>query len=259
MSQLNIRALKFRIVREGDSIPELLSEALSRSSTRLRTGDVIAISSKVIAISEGRIRSLAIVRPTLRAKNLARKYSISPDFAQVVLEEADSVLGGVKGALLTIKDGNSTANAGVDRKNAPPQSVVLWPSNSDASARAIRDSIQSHLGKKIGVLIVDSRVTPLRLGTIGLAIGCAGFQAVRDLRGTRDLSGRRIEITRQAIADGIAAAAHLVMGEGSERTPFVLVRGAPASFQGRSGVGPAKLVPKDCLYMSQIIRATPAN
>ncbi len=259
MSRLNIRPLKSRIVREGDSILELLSEALSRSSMRLRTGDIIAISSKVVAISEGRIRSLVTVRPTLRAKNLARKYSMSPAFAQVVLEEADSVLGGVKGAMLTIKDGDSTANAGVDRKNAPEQSVVLWPSNSDASARAIRDSIQSHRSKKVGVVIVDSRVTPLRLGTIGLAIGCAGFQAVRDLRGTKDLSGRRIEITRQAIADGIAAAAHLVMGEAGERIPFVLVRGAPASFQGRSGIGPAKLSPKDCLYMSQIIRASPAE
>ena len=259
MSQLNIRPLKSRIVLEGDSILELLSESLSRSNTRLRTRDVIAISSKVIAISEGRIRSLADVRPTFRAKNLARKYSIGPDFAQVVLDEADSVLGGVEGALLTIKDGDSTANAGIDRKNAPEQSVVLWPRNSDASARAIRDSIRTHFRKKVGVVIVDSRVTPLRLGTIGLAIGCAGVQAVRDFRGTNDLSGRRIEITRQAIADGIAAASHLVLGEAGERTPFVLIRGAPAIFQGRSGIGPAKLAPKDCLYMSQIIRATPAR
>ena len=256
MSRLSIKPLKSRIVRQGDSILELFSEALSRSNMTLRKGDIIAISSKIVAISEGRIRGLANVRPTLKAKNLARSYSISPDFAQVILEEADRVLGGVKGALLTIKDGDSTANAGVDRKNSPEQSIVLWPSNSDASARAIRASIQTHLGKKVGVVIVDSRVTPLRLGTIGLAIGCAGVQAVRDFRGTKDLSGRSIEITRQAIADGIAAASHLVMGEASERTPFVLIRGAPASFQGRSGIGPAKLAPKDCLYMSQIIRAT---
>ena len=256
MSQLNIRALKSRLVREGDSIHELLSDALSRSNTRLRTGDVIAISSKVVAISEGRIRSLARVRPTSRAKNLARKYSIPPAFAQVVLEEADGVLGGVRGALLTIKNGDSTANAGADRKNAPDESVVLWPPNSDASAEAIRESILSRLGKKVGVVIVDSRVTPLRLGTIGFAIGCAGFQAVRDLRGTRDLSGRRMEITRHAIADGIAAAAHLVMGEADEKTPFVVVRGAPALLRGRSGIGLAKLAPEDCLYMSQIIRAT---
>jgi coenzyme F420-0:L-glutamate ligase len=259
MSQLNIRALKSRLVRDGDSIVELLSEALSRSNARLRTGDIIAISSKVVAISEGRIRGLVRVRPTLRAKNLARKYSIPTAFAQIVLEEADRVLGGVRGALLTIKNGDSTANAGVDRKNAPQQSVVLWPLNSDASAEDIRESIQSRLGKKVGVVIVDSRVTPLRLGTVGLAIGCAGFQAVRDLRGTRDLSGRRIEITRHAIADGIAAAAHLVMGEADERTPFVVVRGAPASFQGRSGIGSAKLAQNHCLYMSQIIRTTPAN
>lgn len=235
---------------------ELLSEALSRSNTRLQTGDVIAISSKIVAISEGRVRSLARVRPTPRARKLASKYSIPPAFAQVVMEEADKILGGVRGALLTTKDGDSTANAGVDRKNAPEESVVLWPRDSDASARAIRGSIQAHLGKRVGVVVVDSRVTPLRLGTVGLAIGCAGFQAVRDLRGTKDLSGRRVEITREAVADGIAAAAHLVMGEAGERTPFVLVRGAPALFRGKSGIGPARLAPKDCLYMSQIIRPT---
>ncbi len=259
MSQLSVQPLKSRIVQEGDPIFELLSEALSRRHTRLRTGDIIAISSKVVAISEGKIRSLAKVRPTLRAKKLGRKYSVSPLFAQVVLEEADRILGGVTGALLTIKDGDSTANAGVDRKNAPEGSVVLWPTNSDASARTLRYSIQTHLRKKVGVVIVDSRVTPLRLGTVGLAIGCAGIQAVRDLRGIKDLSGRRMEITRQAIADGIAAAAHLVIGEASERTPFVLIRGAPALFRGRSGIGSAKLAPKDCLYISQIVRTTPAK
>src|SRR2546428_14059272 len=86
------------------------------------------------------------------------------------------------------------------------------------------------LGKRVGVVIVDSRVTPLRLGTIGLAIACSGFPPVRDSRGTKDLYGRKAQITLQALADGIAGAAHLLMGETKETIPFVLVRGAPVRF-----------------------------
>ncbi len=248
--------LPSQLVRERDAIPELLSEALSKKKIRLRTEDVIAISSKVIAISEGRIRSLSDMMPTRRARKLGGRYSLPPAFVQIVLEEADEVLGGVKGALLTIKDGDAAANAGIDRKNAPEGSVVLWPSNPDSSARKIRDSLYRRFGKRVGIVIVDSRVTPLRLGTIGFAIGCAGFRPIIDLRGTNDLSGRPIEITSHAIADGVAAAAHLVMGEASEQAPFVLVRGAPVPFQGRSSIRLAKLTPSYCLYMSQIPRQT---
>jgi len=251
--------LQSRLVRESDSILEVLSEALSKSKVRLRTHDIIAISSKVVAISERRIRSLTRVRPTLQARKLAREYSLPPPFVQLVIEEADEVLGGVKGALLTIKDGDATANAGLDRKNAPDGAVVLWPRNPDSSAKRLRDSLYRKFGKKVGVVIVDSRVTPLRLGTVGFAIGCAGFQPIRDLRGATDLSRRPIEITRHAIADGVAAAAHLVMGEATEQIPFAILREAPVSFLGRSSVRMAKLAPTYCLYMSQIIRPTREN
>ena len=212
----------------------------------------MAVSSKLVSISEGKIRDLGHVTPSVKARKLAADYSLNPAFAQTVLDEADRVLGGVKGALLTIKNGDAVANAGVDRKNAPRDSVVLWPEDPDSSARTIRKSIRRKLGRDVAVLIVDSRVTPLRLGTLGMAIGSAGLKPVEDLRGRTDLYGRRIEMTFQSVADSIAAAAQLVMGEGSERRPFAIVRLAPARFMKSDGIRGAKLASNQCLYMSQI-------
>jgi coenzyme F420-0:L-glutamate ligase len=164
------------------------------------------------------------------------------------------VVGGVKGALLTVKNGDAVANAGIDRKNAPEGAVVLWPRKPDLSASSIRRSIQRRSGNNVGVVIVDSRVSPLRLGTTGFAIGSAGFEPVEDLRGTSDLFGRRIEITLRAIADGIAASAQLVMGEDSDQIPFAIIREAPIKFGDGHGVRSTKLAWNQCLYMSQIPR-----
>ena len=212
----------------------------------------MSVSSKIVGIAERRIRYLDGIKPGSKARRLARKHSLTPAFAQVVLDEADTVVGGVKGALLTVKNGDAVANAGVDRKNAPEGTVVLWPRDPDHSASSLRRSIQRRSEKKVGVIIVDSRVSPLRLGTTGFAIGSAGFEPVEDLRGSVDLSGRRIEITLRAIADGIAASAQLVMGEASDQIPFAVVREAPVKFAGGQGIRSAKLAWNQCLYMSQI-------
>jgi coenzyme F420-0:L-glutamate ligase / coenzyme F420-1:gamma-L-glutamate ligase len=240
------------IARPGDSIPELFFKALARNHVRLKTRDIVAISSKIIGIAERRIVFLDSVRPGSRARSVSRKYSLNPSFAQAVVDEADSVVGGVKGTLLTVKNGDAVANAGIDRKNAPEGAVVLWPRDADTTARNIRRSIRRKTRKNVGVVIVDSRVSPMRLGTTGFAIGCAGFESVEDLRGRVDLFDRRIQITIRSIADGVAASAQLVMGEGSEQIPFAIVREAPVSFGNGHGIRSSKLAWGRCLYMSQI-------
>jgi coenzyme F420-0:L-glutamate ligase / coenzyme F420-1:gamma-L-glutamate ligase len=244
--------IESRIVRPGDSIPELFLEALAKKRVSLRARDVVAVSSKIVGIAENRIRFLHNIRPGLRARMLSRKYSIDPAFVQVVVDEADTVIGGVKGTLLTVKNGDAVANSGIDRKNAPDGAVVLWPRNADVSARKIRASVRRRSRKDVAVVIVDSRVSPLRLGTTGFAVGCAGFEPVEDMRGSKDLFGRRIEITIRAIADGIAASAQLVMGEASDRIPFAIIRDAPVSLSDKQGIRSAKIDRNQCLYMSQI-------
>ena len=246
--------LRSSLARPGDSIPDLFCKALAKNRMRLETRDILAVSSKIVGIAENRIRYLDSIKPGSKARSLARKHSLTPPFAQAVLDEADIVVGGVKGALLTVKNGDAVANAGIDRKNAPEGAVVIWPRNADLSAVKIRQSIRRRSGKNVGVVIVDSRVSPMRLGTTGFAIGCAGFKPVEDLRGGVDLFGRRIEITFRAIADGVAASAQLVMGEASDQIPFAIVRDAPVRLGNGHGIRPAKLAWNRCLYMSQIPR-----
>jgi coenzyme F420-0:L-glutamate ligase/coenzyme F420-1:gamma-L-glutamate ligase len=252
-----VHPLRSAIIKPGDSLLDIFSSALEKSRTGLKDGDIVAISSKVVAISQCRIVKLSQVKPSHRAITLARKYSLLPAFAQTVLDEADSVVGGVRKTLLTLSDGDATANAGIDRKNAPQDSLVLWPADPDETARKLREGIRRRFGRKVGVVIVDSRVTPLRLGTVGFAIGSSGFLPVEDLRGRTDLSGRQVEITFHAIADGVASAAQLVMGETSEQKPFAIIRGFPVHPSGGAGMANAKLALKDCLYMSQIVQGRP--
>ncbi len=161
--------IRSNLAKPGDAIPELFSKALAKNRMRVESKDIVAVSSKIVGIAENRIRYLVNIRPGPQARRLSRKHSISPSFAQAVLDEADNLVGGVKGALLTVNNGDAVANAGIDRKNAPEGAVVIWPRNADLSAVKIRQSIRRRSGKNVGVVIVDSRVSPMRLGTTGFA------------------------------------------------------------------------------------------
>ncbi len=249
---MELYPLRTGLVKSRSSLIGALQEALDKSKIRPRNGDIVAIASKVVATGEGRVLPLSRVKPTKRAVRLGKKYSLQPEFVQVVLDEADEVYGGVHGALLTLKDGQATANAGVDQKNAPQNSVVLWPRHPQVSAVMLRRALKTRLGLDLGVVIVDSRVTPLRLGTIGLSLASVGFKPIKDFRGKPDLYGKKARITFQALGDGVAAAAQLLMGEAAEAVPFVLVREAPVEFGTENGERLEKMRTKDCLYMAQI-------
>jgi coenzyme F420-0:L-glutamate ligase len=167
--------------------------------------------------------------------------------AAVVMNEAEQILGGVNGFLLTVKNGMLTPNAGVDVKNSPPGTATLWPINPDRSARQLRRNLERRYRTTIGVEIVDSHVTALRLGTVGLAIGVSGFVPIRDRRGIRDLFGRPIRVTQENVADDMAAAAHSLMGESAERVGAVIIRGASVQVSEAGNGGLIKLSRKKCL------------
>ena len=249
---MQLYPLRSKLILPGDSLATRFSDALSASRLRVKDADIIAVTSKVVSLSERNVVSLSRVRPTALARRFGRKFGMPPEFAQVVLNEADAVYSGVPGVLLTLKNGDAIANSGVDRKNAPGDSVIPWPVDPHRSAEDLRRSLFRKLQKRVGVVIVDSRVTPLRLGTIGLAIASSGFRPVQDPRGSKDLYGRKVHITLRALADGIAGAAQLLMGETRESIPFVLVRGAPVKLGGQKSSYSMTLPVKDCLYMSQI-------
>jgi F420-0:gamma-glutamyl ligase len=181
--------------------------------------------------------------------------------AAVVVNEADQILGGVNGFLLTVKNGILTPNAGVDLKNSPPGTATLWPINPDRSAHQLRLNLERRYKTTIGVEIVDSHVTALRLGTVGLAIGVSGFVPIRDRRGVRDIFGRSVRVTQANVADDMAAAAHSLMGESAERVGAVLIRGAPVE-ACRVGNGELiKLSRKKCLIGNSlaIMTSSPAH
>ncbi len=199
-------------------------EGALRGAGGLRPGDILAVTSKVVSFDEGRVVGLAHLRPTKRALALARKARVDPAFARLVLDESDLVLGAVPGAIVCLKDGHLIANAGADQSNAPPGFAVVWPKDPWGSAERIRRWAAARAGGPVGVLITDSHCEPLRLGTSGVALACAGFLPVEDVRGRQDLFGHTMRITFRAVADGLASAAVLKMGEVDESTPAAIVR-----------------------------------
>ena len=244
--------MKLSIVRPGQRTDKILIKALRKSKLELCDGDVVAVASKIVSTAEERTISLDDAKVSKETLRIARKWHIDRRLVAVVRDEADVILGGVPGFLLTLKNGILTANAGIDLKNSPGGTAIRWPSDADASASTIRKSLEHEFHARIGVIIVDSRVTPMRLGTVGLAIGASGLVPTRDDRGRSDLYGRKTKVTQTNVIDDLASSAHLLMGETSERIAAVVVRKAPIRLQKRADSKGARLRVGRCLIASNL-------
>jgi len=201
-----------------------LIEAIGASGETLQNGDVVAVSSKYAAISEGRVVALADIEVTPEAAAIAERYHMNPKIAQLVRGEADHVFGGIPGFLLTYKDGILSPNAGIDRSNIPSGYAVLFPKHPYQLAAEIRRALRKRLNVDVGVILTDSWLMPGRLGTSGVALATAGFYPIQDERGKEDLFGNPMQVTQRGIADAICQCAQLVMGERDEATPIAIVR-----------------------------------
>lgn len=248
---MRLYAVKTRTIRTGDDLIEVILESLREQNLELEDNDILSITSKIIAYAEGRIVKLSDIKPSNNAKRLAEQFSLQPEFAELILCEADKIYGGVEKAVLTLKNGILTANAGIDNKNAPKDYAVLWPNDAQKWATSIREEIKRKTGKHVAVLIVDSGLIPLRMGTTSLALAVAGFKPVKDCRGDKDIYGKPLIITRHAIADNLASAAHLLMGEAAEKTPVVLIKDAPVDFDDNVYGSADMMMPfKKCIFMN---------
>ena len=241
-----------KLIEPEDNLVDTILDGLHGQKVSIDDGDVLLIASKVVSTVQGRLVRLGSIEPSEKARKLAKKFDLEPGFVELVLREAEEVCGGVPKALLTMKNNLLMANAGVDHKNAPKGYAALWPKKPHESAEKIRNEILEKTGKHVGVLIVDSRVTPLRIGTTGVAIGIAGFPPIEDCRTERDLYGNPILITRHALADDLASAAHLIMGEANEQIPAVLSKKVPANPTEKTDPDSATILAKECLFMSYI-------
>ncbi|MCU0498978.1 MAG: coenzyme F420-0:L-glutamate ligase [Anaerolineae bacterium] len=193
----------------------------------LQDGDILAVSSKYAAISQGRIVDLESIVVSEEGAAIAKRYQMNPQLAQLVLQEADHIFGGIQlGFLLTHKDGILSPNAGIDRSNIPSGKAVLFPLDPYATAQAIRRELRTRLGVDIGIVLTDSWLVPGRYGTMGLALASAGFKPVQDERGKLDLFGNAMQVTQRGIADQLCVCAQMVMGERDEATPLAIIRGS---------------------------------
>lgn len=250
---MQLYPVKMPIVKSGDDLAELVHEALGKLRLEVENNDVLALASKIVSYAQGRVVKLSEVKPSEKARKLAKEYSLEPEFAELVLVEAGEVYGGVKKAVLTLKDCVMIPNAGIDNKNAPIGSAVLWPENLVEWLRFFRNEINRRTGKRLAVIVVDSGLIPLRIGTVGLALAVAGFNPIREWRGKKDLFGRTVLITRHAVADDLASAAHLLMGEAAEKTPVVFIKDAPVDFDDKVHASSEMMMPfKECIFMNTL-------
>ncbi len=231
------------LVQPGDNIATFITTAIQQIGLTLTSHDIVVIAQKIVSKSEGCFVRLSEVTASARALELAKITGKPPAYVEVVLWDTASVIRARQNLLLVEhKLGFISANAGIDQSNvAPPLSpplegtkggdiVLRLPPDPDASARAIRQKLAELTGAHPPVLIIDSHGRPWRWGTVGVTIGLSGLAPVQDLRGTPDLFGRRLQHTDVGLADQIAAAASLVMGQAAEGCPVVIMRGLPFIF-----------------------------
>lgn len=229
-TQLCLTALPgLPLIGPGDDLSGLILEALDRADLRLFDGDLLVVAQKVVSKAEGRQVDLAQIQPSPQAMQLARETEKDPRLVQVILSESKEVLRARPGLIVVEhRLGFVCANAGVDHSNVEGEGwVLMLPEDPDGSARRLRAELERVSGARLGVLIIDSHGRAWRTGTVGVAIGVAGFPALLDLRGQPDLFGELLLSTQVGLADELAAAASALMGQADEGRPVVHVRGLP--------------------------------
>lgn len=232
-----------KITHKNTDIFEILEKYLPK----IQENSVVVVTSKIIAICEGRIVPI----------NKANKDELVRQEADYYIPKEENAYG----VYLTIKDNMLVATAGIDESNSQ-EYFVLWPKNPQKSANEIRTYLKKvHKVKNLGVIVTDSKTTPLRMGVIGAAIAHSGFNAVNDKIGTPDIFGKELKVTKVNVSDGLSAASVLQMGEGNEQTPLSVITDIPfVVFQDRNpnkkelGFLHGEL--KDDLYAS-VLLATP--
>jgi coenzyme F420-0:L-glutamate ligase/coenzyme F420-1:gamma-L-glutamate ligase len=222
------------LIRQGDNLADIVVNALEKDKITAEDNDILVFAQKIISKAEGRAVNLARVIPSQKAVELARQIEKDARVIELILRESNAVLRTRPGTIIVEhKLGFICANAGIDHSNVagigdPAEEwVLLLPAEPDGSAARLRNEIIARTGKSIAILIIDSHGRAWRNGTVGTAIGLAGLPGLQDLRGQPDLFGFELRITQVGVADELAAAASLAMGQAAEGTPIVHVRGFP--------------------------------
>jgi coenzyme F420-0:L-glutamate ligase/coenzyme F420-1:gamma-L-glutamate ligase len=215
------------LIKDGDNLAELISNAAEKQGTPLVENDIIVVTHVVVSKAEGNIIDLDKVIPSERARELAQETNKEPALVEVILRETKEIVRIGQNSIITeTKSGIICANAGIDRSNVSgDRNVVPLPKNPNASAQNIRQGIKRLTGATVTVIISDTHGRPLRLGEINVAVGVAGIKPIRDRRGEKDLFGYVLRVKQTAIADELSSAAELVIGQANEAIPVAIIRG----------------------------------
>ncbi len=224
---MKVAPIRTRVFKENEDLVRFITAHVPA----LRDRAVLVVTSKIAALADGRV---------VVAKHVKEKE-------RIIRAESAWVLK-TKYVWLTEKDGMILANAGVDESNADGK-LILLPKDSLKLAEVLHKKLRAHYKiRKLGVIIADSRIMPLRAGVVGIALGYAGFRGLRDYRGKKDIHGRKLKFTQTNIADSLATAAALVMGEGNECQPLAIIEGAPVEFVEKVNRNELKVALKDDMY-----------
>ena len=235
MPTLTLNSLQhIPLIRHGDNLADIIVQALQENNVVLENNDILVLAQKIVSKAEGRVVNLVDITPSSQAIELAERIEKDARMVELILRESKEVLRTRPGTIVVEhRLGFVCANAGIDHSNvagtgdAAEEWVLLLPAEPERSAEQIRQEIQSKTGKQVGILIIDSHGRAWRNGTVGVAIGIAGLPGLQDLRGEPDLFDFTLRITQVGVADELAAAASLVMGQAAEGTPVVHARGFP--------------------------------
>ena len=233
---MEIQAIRTPIIQANQS---LLNVFVSSLADTLQERTIVCVTSKVVAVEQGRIIKLSEIKPTpeayrLKTRRFTDDLTNETEFAELVRCEADRVFDGVEEpgyVFLTLKDNILVANAGIDLSNVPKGYAILWPAEPWAWAADFAARLKQHYGlAELGVLLTDSNVKPLRRGVTGVAVAYSGFMGIQSKIGHSDIYGNALKFTEKAAADALATAAVFIMGEAAEQTPFALIKHAPVTF-----------------------------
>ncbi|MDH3191290.1 MAG: coenzyme F420-0:L-glutamate ligase [Nitrosopumilus sp.] len=229
---------------------ETLLDTLKKNNEKLVDKDIIVISTKYISNSQGRIIDLDTIKVSKKGIKVAEKFQLKSEIAEIIIRESDKIFGGISGFVITSADNIMAPNAGIDKSNTKMGKIILYPKDPYLIAEQIRRKVFLKFLIHVGVILVDSRLMPVRVGTSGIAVACAGIEPVLDMRAKRDLDGNLLKVTFQAVVDNIATIANHKMGEGAELKPFAIVRDSGARLTDRK-INPNEMTisPDQCVYV----------
>jgi len=228
----------FPIVKKGDNIARLVVATSKKERVTLDEDDIIVVAHKVVSKAEGRTVDLKDIKPSNRARKIAQITGKDPRLVEVILKETKRVVK-VTSEIFIVenKQGHVCINAAVDKSNVEgADRYLLLPEDPDRSAQQIRSEIMKLTGKKVAVLISDTYSRPFRRGQVEYTVGIAGISPFKDYRGKKDLFNYELKVKNTAVADEIASAAELVMGQGDEGIPVAIIKNLKVPSQERASI-----------------------